>query len=142
MRALLSQRQGSHNHLEPSPSTTIDILPEDVLLEIFDSCRQTFEQEPRYEWFWNSKNGWFKLAHVCRKWRCIVLSSSARLHVWLLFTLWRPPRAIMLTHLPPLPIVVDYSEATALELENRAGAALTRYPNRACEITIRGSHLS
>ncbi|KAI0255405.1 hypothetical protein BJV78DRAFT_1350638 [Lactifluus subvellereus] len=62
----LDQRQG--DHLEPSPpSTTVDVLPEDVLLEIFDSCRQSFEQEPRYERIWNSNNGWFKLAHVCRK---------------------------------------------------------------------------
>ncbi|KAI0253924.1 hypothetical protein BJV78DRAFT_1280654 [Lactifluus subvellereus] len=141
-RALLSQRQGSHNHLEPSPSATINILPEDVLLEIFDYCRKAFEQEPRYEWIWNSKNGWFKLAHVCRKWRCVVLSSSSRLHVRLLFTSRRPPRAVMLTRLPPLPTVVDYSEATiqTLKAENRMAAAL-RYPNRACGITITESHL-
>ncbi|KAI0253921.1 hypothetical protein BJV78DRAFT_139451 [Lactifluus subvellereus] len=143
-RALLGQRQGSHNHLEPSSSTTIDILPEDVLLEIFDSYRQAFEQEPRYEWIWNSKNGWFKLAHVCQKWRCVVLSSSSRLHVRLLFTSRRSPRAIMLTRLPPLPILVDYSGATIRTLkaenENRVAAAL-RYPNRACGISINGSHL-
>ncbi|KAI0253922.1 hypothetical protein BJV78DRAFT_139886 [Lactifluus subvellereus] len=140
-RALLDRRQGGS--LEPSPpTTTIDVLPEDVLLEIFGSYRQAFEQEPRYEWIWNSKNGWFKLAHVCRKWRCVVLSSSSRLHVRLLFTSRRPPRAVVLTRLPPLPIVVDYSEATiqTLKEQNRATAAL-RYPNRACGIAIKGSHL-
>ncbi|KAI0253958.1 hypothetical protein BJV78DRAFT_1351515 [Lactifluus subvellereus] len=141
--AVLSQRQGSHNHLEPSPSTTIDILPEDVLLEIFDSYRQAFEQEPRYERIWNSNNGWFKLAHVCRRWRCVVLESSSRLHLRLVLTSCRPPRAVMLTRLPPLPIIVDHSGATIQEWkeENRAATALLRYPNRTCGITIKRSYL-
>ncbi|KAI0253959.1 hypothetical protein BJV78DRAFT_142168 [Lactifluus subvellereus] len=145
-RALLDQQKGDRLvDLEPSPpSTAIDVLSEEVLLEIFDSCRQSFEQEPHYEWIWNSKNGWFKLAHVCRKWRCVVLKSSSRLHLRLLFTSRRPPpRAIMLTRLPPLPIIIDYSGATITQtLKNHAAATLTHpnYPNRVCGITI-GSRL-
>ncbi|KAI0253883.1 hypothetical protein BJV78DRAFT_136670 [Lactifluus subvellereus] len=141
LRALLGQRQGSHNHLEPSPSTTIK-LPEDVLLDIFDSYRQAFEQEPRYEWTWNGKNGWFKLAHVCRKWRCVVLSSSSRLHVRLLFTSFRPSGVVMLSYLPTLPIVINHSGNLiwTSEEQNCLTASL-RYPDRVRRIVITGQDL-
>ncbi|KAI0249101.1 hypothetical protein BJV78DRAFT_1284243 [Lactifluus subvellereus] len=52
----------------------------------------------------------------------------------------RPLRAIMLTRLPPLPIVVDYSRPgvwTLLE-ENRAVTALKSYPDRVRRIVISG----
>jgi F-box-like len=118
------------------------MLPEDVLLEIFDSYRQTFEREPDYEWVWNGKDGWFNLAHVCQKWRCVVLSSSSRLRVRLLFTPHRAPRAIVLTRLPSLPIVVDYGSTTprTLREQNRAAAAL-RYPDRVRRIVLKASDL-
>ncbi|KAH9071568.1 hypothetical protein EDB83DRAFT_2673620 [Lactarius deliciosus] len=86
-------------------------LPEDVLLEIFDIYRQFYEHQPRanYEKFWNSRDGWFKLAHVCLHWRRVVLLSPSRLHVHLLFTPGRPPAEPMLRWLPRLPILVDCS---------------------------------
>ena len=48
----------------------------------------------------------------------------------------------MLTHLPPLPIVVDYSRATikTSKEESRAAAAL-RYPDRVRRIAIQGPNL-
>ncbi|KAH9021134.1 hypothetical protein EDB85DRAFT_2293577 [Lactarius pseudohatsudake] len=66
-RALLTNRVTINNH---------DKLPEDVLLEIFDAYRQLHEHQPDYEKVWNSKDGWFKLAHVCLHWRRIVLDGS------------------------------------------------------------------
>ncbi|KAH9173327.1 hypothetical protein EDB89DRAFT_2068785 [Lactarius sanguifluus] len=63
-----------------------DKHPEDVLLEIFDAYRQLHKLQPNYGKLWNSKDGWFKLAHVCLHWRRAVLLSPSRLHLHLLFT--------------------------------------------------------
>jgi hypothetical protein len=61
-------------------------IPVEILLEIFDAYRQLYKLQPYYEKEWNSRDGWFKLAHVCLLWRCLVFSSSSHLHVHLLFT--------------------------------------------------------
>jgi hypothetical protein len=83
-------------------------LLEDVLLEIFDSYRQLHELHPDYEKVWNSRDGWFKLAHVCLHWRRLVFSSSSRLHVRLLFTPGRSFMDPVLRGLPHFPILIDY----------------------------------
>ena len=123
----------------------IDILPEDVLLEIFDAYRQDMELSPRYENIWNSRDGWFKLAHVCSSWRRLVLSSPAILHLHLLFTPRRSSMVTMLKQLPPFPILVDYRTASWMERkDNLALAAIsdrsrvrgfalrTQYMNKVC----------
>ncbi|KAI9459479.1 hypothetical protein BJY52DRAFT_1416135 [Lactarius psammicola] len=46
---------------------TIDKLPEDVLFEIFGAYRQDMELQPDYENVWDSRNGWYKLAHMVRE---------------------------------------------------------------------------
>jgi hypothetical protein len=55
---------------------TIHHLPDEVLLEIFDSYRQGFDSY-HHQWRW--KIVWVNLAHVCRKWRAVVFASSSRL---------------------------------------------------------------
>ena len=77
-------------------------------MEIFDAYRRLYESDPRYENIWNSKDGWFKLTHVCRSWRRLVHLSPSRLHVRLLFTPYRSSKAVLLKNLPPFPILVDY----------------------------------
>ncbi len=116
---------------------TIDKFPEDVLLEIFDAYRQDMELQPDYEELWNSKNGWFKLAHVCRSWRRVVLLSPSRLHVHLLFTPDRPSRAIMLKHLPPFPILIDYRAASWTQKEVNLALAVIRHRSRMRGIALR-----
>jgi hypothetical protein len=113
-------------------------LPDEILLWVFDFYRQSFGHWPSSEREWNNKNGWFKLAHVCRNWRCIVLSSSSRLRLRLYFTDKTPTRAAVLTHLPPLPIIVDYLNRDIVRTvgaQNRLDSAL-RYPNRVCGIAM------
>jgi hypothetical protein len=53
---------------------TIDILPEDVLLEIFDHYVDPTRKEDRLE-------TWCTLVHVCRKWQNVVLESPLRLNL-------------------------------------------------------------
>ena len=111
-----------------SPWSKVDKLPEEILLEIFDSYRRVLKHDvsnqraggryrydylldPIYERQWNRKHGWFKLVHVCRKWRRIVLGSPSRLDLSLFLTEQNPGRmqTVYTPRLPPLPIRVDYS---------------------------------
>ena len=60
----------------------IDMLPDDVLLEIFDLCADdvTFTKEDIEAWHL----AWQSLVHVCRRWRSIVFGSPRRLNLRLL----------------------------------------------------------
>jgi len=118
---------------------TIAKLPVEILLEIFDFYRQKFdfERQRNYDRSWNNKNGWFKLAHVCRKWRSVVLTFSSRLQLRLFFEAQTPTRAAVLTALSSLPIVVDYRRQLFwnVALQNRLTSAL-RYPLRVYKIAL------
>jgi hypothetical protein len=72
---------------------TINILPEDALLEIFDF----YVDETR--------TAWHTLVHVCRKWRNIVFGSPRRLNLRLFIT-ERTQMRKTLDIWPLLPIVV------------------------------------
>ena len=124
--------------MPPRVTAAIDKLSEDILVEIFDAYRQLYESKPRYENIWNSRDGWFKLTHVCRTWRRLVHSSPSRLHVHLLFTPHRSSKAIMLKDLPSFPILIDYKLAkwTKRELD----LALAAIGHRGCVrgISLRG----
>jgi hypothetical protein len=113
-----------------SPRITIDSLSEDILLEIFDAHRKLYELQPHYENFWNSRDGWFKLAHVCQSWRRVVHSSPSRLDMHLLFTPHRSSRVNMLKSIPPFPILVDYSLANWTEREQGLAVAAIGGKNR------------
>jgi hypothetical protein len=53
---------------------TVDILPEDVLLEIFD-CHMAEANEA------GENEEWEILVHVCQKWRYVVFRSPLRLNL-------------------------------------------------------------
>ena len=71
-----STSQRTCQDTEQSPNLTINHLPDEMLLEIFDSYRQITDQ---YDHQWRKKHVWFNLTHVCRKWRAIMFASSSRL---------------------------------------------------------------
>jgi hypothetical protein len=59
------------------------MLPDDVLLEIFDS----YVDEDVYGDFEEQRiEEWVTLAHVCRRWRSVVFQSPHRLNLRLLCT--------------------------------------------------------
>ncbi len=89
----------SHIH-----STTINSLPDNVLLEIFDFCRGN---QDLYGFHFYSIWDWHKLAHICSRWRRIVYSSLRRLDLQLLCTHGTPVRK-NLGYWPPLPLIIDY----------------------------------
>ncbi|KAI0250878.1 hypothetical protein BJV78DRAFT_1154823 [Lactifluus subvellereus] len=137
---ILGQCQvGSHGGelTRPLNVVTIQNLPAEVLLEIFDSYRQHFKHSPGYEKDWNRKGGWFMLAHVCHQWRHIVLVSSSRLDLRLFLTVDTPMKAV-LKRLPPLPIVVHYNNGarTAKDMDRMITAIQCR--DRVRGITFQG----
>ncbi len=120
-------------------TVTINNLPDEVLLEAFDYYRQSFGDQLNSEGAWNNKNGWFKLAHVCQNWRCVVLASSSRLQLRLFFSDNTPTRVAMLEYLSHLPIIVDYSRTIKTPSDQKRLISALRYPERVCGIAIRGS---
>ena len=79
---------------------------------------------------WAGECWWYGLAHVCQRWRNLILGSASYLGLCLVCT-YGTPVADMLTHSPPLPLVIDYydgentnitaegEEAIILALEQR-----------------------
>ena len=95
------------------------MLPEEVLLEIFD-----FYLCEVY-----NKTEWKTFVHVCRGWRSIVLAAPLRLDLRLVCTGITPVRK-MLGIWPALPIALRFFEFT-----DEALAAL-QYRDRICEIYL------
>ncbi|KAH9981816.1 hypothetical protein BJV74DRAFT_66726 [Russula compacta] len=95
-------------------SISIHILDDDSLLNIFHLCRPVLLDEDDVEAIrilrggdWIRERWWYKLTHICRRWRHLVLASASHLGLCLICT-YRTPVADMLAHSPPLPLVIDH----------------------------------
>ncbi|KAH9175843.1 hypothetical protein EDB89DRAFT_288093 [Lactarius sanguifluus] len=89
-----------------APLTAINALNHDVLLDIFHWYRLGNTTDD-FDRGWNLEHWWFKLIHVCRTWRHLILASPSRLNLHLVCTYGTPVRT-MLTHSPPLPLIIYY----------------------------------
>ena len=79
----------------------IDVLPDDVLVEIF-----FYVNNGDGQWDWDSvANPWHALVHVCRRWRCLVFGSPRRLNLRLEYE-GRRPISEVLDAWPVLPILL------------------------------------
>ena len=56
---------------------------------------------------WDRELWWYKLAHVCQRWRNLIFGSASYLGLCLVCT-FGMPIADMLAHSPPFPLVIDY----------------------------------
>jgi hypothetical protein len=95
---------------------TIDVLPDNVLLEAFEfhlgkDDVDEFDDDRNYD-------GWQTLVQVCRKLRCIVFASPRRLDLKLYCTRQRSVNSKTLDIWPELPIVIF---AKDLKLEVQRG---------------------
>ena len=86
---------------------TIDVLPDDVLLNVFDCY---VSEAPEVE-------AWHLLVHVCRRWRSIVFGSPRRLDLEITCTNRTRVRE-MLDIWPPLPIFVEGNCGSTTCLDN------------------------
>ncbi len=95
-------------------STPIHVLNNDSLLIIFSFCRPPLldgDDVPDLRILqggeWGRERWWYKLVHVCRRWRFLILQSAIYLRLRLVCT-YGTPVADMLAHSPSLPLVIDY----------------------------------
>ncbi|KAI0252421.1 hypothetical protein BJV78DRAFT_354994 [Lactifluus subvellereus] len=116
-RCALSRPTGRRRH---SPICTLN---DDVLLDIFYFCEpgssiRDEEENGRISIWWpglyQNLRWWYKLAHVCRQWRYLILASPSRLRLRL-FCRPGTPVANMLTYSPPLPLAIEYYRNLTVE---------------------------
>ncbi|KAI0290802.1 hypothetical protein BC826DRAFT_970264 [Russula brevipes] len=102
----------------------IDILPDDVLLEIFN----VYTNE--------NPHGWPTLVHVCRRWRSVVFASTHRLNLQLRCTYKTPVRK-MLDIWPALPIIIQ-DRGGGFWQGDGVGNIVTAlgHPDRVCRIDL------
>lgn len=106
---------------------TIDILPDDVLVEIFHFYLDFFGSSSRGA-------GWKRLVQVCQRWRNVVFGSPLHLDVKLYCTA-RTSLRKMLDVWPALPISIS-SRLSHVERENVL--AILELHQRVCEICFTG----
>ena len=99
-----------------SPFTaSIHVLDDYSLLHIFYLYRpfllgEDGDEDHRFfggEAGWDRGRWWYEIAHVCQRWRNVILGSASYLGVSLVCTIGTPV-ADMLAHPPPLPLFIDY----------------------------------
>ena len=118
-----------------SPLTaSIHILDDDSLLNIF-YLYQPFllgEDEDEDDRLTGGRGGWirgrwwYNLAHVCQRWRDVILGSASYLGVSLVCT-HGTPVADMLAHSPHLPLIIDYRRPDEDDDEDGVILALKQY---------------
>ena len=114
---------------------TINHIPDEVLLEIFNSYREDIDL---YDQRWRKQHVWIYLTHVCRKWRAVIFASSSRLDLGITIGPKRPGHIKTILS-GPLPIFIDFKS----EVKNigsarwRLLAALERH-DRVREISFQG----
>ena len=94
------------------------MLPDDAILEIFDSYLYGCRYEER-------ERAWQSLVHVCRRWRHIVFGSPRRLNLQLTCTGGTPTRD-RLDIWPALPLIVEVSEDEPIRSVDDIVAGLER----------------
>ncbi|KAN0132131.1 hypothetical protein V8E53_010050 [Lactarius tabidus] len=92
-------------HRTPLARTSARELNDDVLLYIFDWYR--LYKTTGDDQAWDLECWWYEPIRVCRKWRHLILESPTRLDLHLVCTYSIPVEA-MLSHSPPLPLIIYY----------------------------------
>ena len=110
---------------------TIEVLPEEVLLEVFDFYRlDAMEQSQGRPWKWH------RLAHVCRTWRYVISTSPRRLGLRILCEFGAPSIGSILASWPTLPLVAKFKESRKTKHIPRNVMVALRRPERLCEIDL------
>jgi hypothetical protein len=105
----------------------IDVLPDDILLEIFYFYMVL-------SWGYNT-GGWQSLIHVCRRWRYLVFGSPRRLNLRLYCTPFTPTRD-KLDVWPALPLVVASRDTGLPSSYTDNIIAALEQSNRVCDVSF------
>jgi hypothetical protein len=108
----------------------IDVLPDDVLLDIFDFY---VEMSQFYGYKWITER-WQSLVHVCRRWRRLVLGSPRRLNLRL-FCTHRTPARDTLDVWPAFPLIVAGDHMDSSSGTDNLIAAIGQ-SNRVCRVDL------
>ncbi|KAN0128317.1 hypothetical protein V8E53_013901 [Lactarius tabidus] len=136
----------SNTGKRPKHATTIRELSDDILLGIFDFCRENHRLEPtrifrffKYPEVPEDVWDWHILVHVCQRWRQVVFASPLSLNLQILCTHGTPVRKD-LDIWPNLPIQIKYfmtpKNIKAISEDNNIIAALER-TDRVCVVSLR-----
>jgi hypothetical protein len=126
------------------PRRYFRVLDNDSLLNIFYHCRPVLLDEAETDnnrilqgGEWRRERWWYNLAHVCQRWRYLVLGSTSYLGLRLVCT-HGTPVADMLAHSPPLPLFIDYVDKdNDVTVEDEDGMALAlQQRDRVCGIRV------
>ena len=118
----------------------IDVLPDVVLLEMFDYYVNQVREEDSPD---VTVESWRTLVHVCRHWRSVVFGSPRRLNLRLLCTPETPVRKTLAVW-PHLPIFVQQRQYGLPGGDSDNIVAALEHHDRVCEIDlfdISSSHL-
>ena len=107
---------------------TIDVLPDEVLLDIFDFYRVYSTNSVDYTWAWH------KLVHVCRRWRRLIFASPHYLDLRLVCKSRTPVRKT-LDVWPPFPIGI---QAHPIREDEDDVVAALEHPERVSWIELSG----
>ena len=114
-------------------ATTISVLPDNVLLEMFFFYKET-NGTLHLPW------GWHLFAHICRRWRQVVFGSPVRLDLRI-FCTSRTPVGKNLGIWPALPILIDFNyysnrrNSNTTSNEDNIITAL-KHVDRVCDIRL------
>jgi hypothetical protein len=111
------------------------MLPDDVLLEIFDFYVDEDIDDEDYEPFKEQRiEEWITLAHICRRWRSVVFQSPLRLNLRLLCT----PAKDTLDVWPPLPLIIRNFDRNFDDEPSSLGniIAALEHNDRVCQIQV------
>jgi len=120
----LVQHSQTTTYLCDIGNATIDMLPDEVLVEIFELYIEELGDE----------EDWETLLHVCRRWRQIAFAAPRRLELRIVCTAGTPARAL-LDVWPTLPILVRVVGLDDEDLDNVVAAV--EHNNRISEIYIK-----
>ena len=115
----------------------IDVLPDDVLLEIFDfyggpsSTSLVYGVHSRAE-----TEAWQSLVHVCRRWRSLVFGSPRRMNLRLWCTPKTPAKDTLFIW-PALPLIVGPGGNTDSSSGTDNIIAALGQSNRVCQVFLR-----
>ena len=104
------------------------MLPDDVLLAIFDFCAD------EHEVLKEEVEAWQTLVHVCRQWRGVVFGSPRRLNLRLVYEPNTPVRDT-LDVWPALPLVIQCFAGIGIENVDNI-VAILEHSNRVCRINL------
>ena len=109
------------------------MLPDNILLEIFDLCRENHYNHPTYS---RPLREWNIIVHVCSRWRQIVFASPQRLDLQILCTYGTPVKKI-LEIWPTLPISLDlYSLRSHTSNDEENAIIALKHPDRVSSVTL------